>query len=111
MGMSVGVVTIKYLDEPGKPVLDFLSHLMDDLFLGEGDTEYEERYDFDDELYTWGGRWDGNGLVEFSRHYLDWRVGKWADRVGIDAKGKATLNNWIADLPWNDDNIMFHLGV
>ena len=110
MGMSVGVVTIKYLDEPGKPIRDFLLDLASDVSLGFSDEEYEEETD-DVEPYTWGGGWGANTLVEFSRPYLDWKVGKWVDRVGIDAEAKTALNNWVADLSWNDDMIMLHLGV
>ena len=111
MGMSVGVVTIKYLDEPHPPISDFLQELKFDPFLGEQDFEYEDEEEFDGEHYTWGGGSCGDGVVEFSRHYLAWRANKWADSEGVGPEGNAALHSWIADLPWNDDYITLHLGA
>ena len=110
MGMSVGVVTIKYLDEPSEPVRDFLFHLASDVSLGFNDEEYEEETD-DVEPYTWGGGWEGNTFVEFSRPYLDWKANQWVNSQDIDTETKDAIQSWIADLPWNNDMIMLHLGV
>ena len=110
MGMSVGVVTITYLDESREPVRDFLFHLASDVSLGFGDEEYEEETD-DVEPYTWGGRWGANTFVEFSRPYLDWKAERWVNRVGVDAEAKGYVQQWVANLPWNDDMIMLHLNV
>ena len=110
MGMSVGVVTIKYLDEPRKPTRDFLFDLASDVSLGFSDEEYEEETD-DVEPYTWGGGWGANTLVEFSRSYLDWKAERWATRAGVGAEPKGDVQQWIASLPWNDDMIMLHLNV
>ena len=43
MGLSVGVVTIEYLEEPIPPVCDFLEQLKFDPFLGEQDFDYETK--------------------------------------------------------------------
>ncbi len=110
MGMSVGVVTIKYLDEPGKSVRDFLFHLASDVSLGFDDDEYEATT-HDDEHYTWGGGWGGNTFVEFSWSYLEWRAGRWVDSEDMGAEGKTALEHWIASLPWQDDMVMLHLNV
>ena len=110
MGLSVGVVTIHYLDEPHPPVYDFLQQLKFDPFLGEQDFDYEDEDEFDGEHYTWGGASSGDGVVEFSRHYLDWKATRWADEHAISPEAKIALQNWIADLPWNDDYITLHLG-
>ena len=112
MGLSVGVVTIKYLEEPRKPVRDFLFQIASDVSLGFDDEEYEEETQ-DDEPYTWGGGWGANTFVEFSRPYLDWKAERWATSQSIDSVARDTVRRWIADLPWTNetDMVMLHLNV
>ena len=110
MAMDVGVVTINYLERPGTPVRDFLFHLASDVSLGFNDEEYEEET-HDDEHYTWGGGWGANTFVEFSRPYLGWKANRWATSQGINSVARDTVRRWIADLPWNDDMVMLHLGI
>ena len=111
MGLDVGVVTIKYLDKPEGPVSEFLLHLANDAYLGCDDEEYEasDTYD-DDELYTWGGGWGGNTLVEVSRPYLNWKVNRWVNGQSIGPDARDTVQHWIDGLPWENDMIMLHLG-
>ena len=109
MGLDVGVVTISYLEAPESPAYDFLLHLARDVFLGCDDEEYEEDT-HDGELYTWGGSWGGNTVVEFSRSYLTWKADGWAKDQSVGAEGQDALQRWIGDLPWSNDMIMLHLG-
>ncbi len=110
MAMDVGVVKINYLERPGKPVRYFLFDLASDVSLGFNDEEYEEETD-DVEPYTWGGGWGANTFVEFSRPYLGWKANRWIYSQGVSAETRDAVQSWIADLPWNDDMIMLHLGV
>ncbi len=104
--MDVGVVTIEYLEHPEGPVHDFLAALSLDPTLGDCDDEYEERDDFDGEDYVWAS----SNIVEFSRHYLDWRVERWVNGHDIGVSGTSALRNWIDNLPWRNDYIMLHIG-
>ena len=110
MRLAVGVVTIKYLNEPDRLVNEFLSHLVDDASLGCDDEEYEVDT-HNDEPYMWGGGWEGNMLVEFSRPYLNWKADQWVNSQGIGTETRDAVQRWIDELPWNNDMIMLHLGV
>ena len=86
MGLDVGVVTIKYLDAPERPVHEFLLHLASDASLGCDDEEYEEGMG-NDEPHAWGGGWEGNAFVEFSRSYLNWKADQWVSSQSINPEG------------------------
>ncbi len=105
MRLIVGVVTINYFDEPTGVVRDFLVDLTARFDLGDADPEYEEEDDYDGDHYTWCN----DGIVEFSRHYLNWKMDKWTDSEGIPVERKAEVQRWIADLPWKNDYVMLHL--
>ena len=75
MGLSVGVVSIDYLDEPQPPVSDFLKELAMNPNLGmeEGDS--------------WGGGWGENTFVEFELSSLIERADSWCTDRGIGVNG------------------------
>ncbi len=98
MALSVGVVSIEYLDEPQSPVSDFLKHLSMNLFLGLENGE------------CWGGSWEGNAFLEFGRDALVESAELWCDDGGIDDSDRAALLAWITALPWRNGYIMLHLG-
>ena len=95
MGLSVGVVSIDYLDEPQPPVSDFLKDLVLNPNLGVDD---------------WGGGWEGNSFLEFHRRAMSNRARKWCTQNGIDEAGRIAIRTWIAALPWRDGYVMLHLG-
>ena len=97
MGLSVGVVTIDYLDEPRPPVSDFLKDLATNPDLGmEGDH--------------WGGGWGENTFLEFEKDMLAERADSWCTERGIGATERDTLTTWISGLPDRDGYVIFHLG-
>ena len=96
MGLSVGVVSINYLDEPKPPVSDFLKDLAMSPDLGmEGDH--------------WGGGWNENTFVEFEQAVLIERANDWCTERGIGASRQAELLAWISSLPGRDGYVMLHL--
>ena len=98
MSLSVGVVSINYLDEPQPPVSDFLKDLAMDPDLGmEGDH--------------WGGGWGGNTFLEIEQDALTERAESWCDEKGIGARMLAELSAWISSLPDRDGYVMLHLAV
>ena len=109
MGLDVGVVKINYLVAPESPVNEFLLHLASDASLGCEDEEYEEATN-DGESYTWGGGWEGNVLVEFSRSYLNWKADRWVNSARIGSEEQTAVRRWIDGLPWENDMVMLHLG-
>ena len=97
MGLSVGVVTIDYLDVPRPPVSDFLKDLAMNPSIGlEGDH--------------WGGGWGENTFLEFEKDVLAERADHWCTERGISGTGRAVLNNWISGLPDRNGYVMLHLG-
>ena len=103
MGLDVGVVTIEYLERPGQPMYGFLQDLMVDPDTG---TEFDS-FDYEP---GWGEGWEGNALYEFERDVLLRRADGWAVRKNLDATERATLLQWIDDLPYRGDAIILHLG-
>ena len=102
MGLDVGVVNIRYLDQPQEPVYTFLNELLNEAALG---LDAEE-----DDEFVWDASWAGNGLVEFDQGYLERRITAWADANSIDAAGRAKFADWVSALPWKDNGIiMLHL--
>ena len=99
MGLSVGVVSIDYLDEPQPPVSDFLKELAMNPNLGmeEGDS--------------WGGGWGENTFVEFELSALIERADSWCTDRGIGVNGRTVLLEWLSSLPWRNGYVMLHLNV
>ena len=98
MGLSVGIVTINYLDEPRPPVSDFLKDLAMNPALGfEGDH--------------WGGGWGENAFLEFEQDVLAERAESWCTERGIGASGRAALTAWVSNLPDRNGYVMLHLCV
>ncbi len=104
MGLDVGVVTIEYLERPGQPMYGFLQALMADPDTG---TEFDP-FDYES---GWGDGWEGNAFYEFERDVLLRRADGWAVKKNLDATERATLLQWIDDLPYRGDVIMLHLGM
>lgn len=100
MGLSVGVVSIEYLDQPDGPVDDFLRALLVDPDCGIDEEDDE----------GWGGGWANNSLYEYERDGLTRQAANWCNAAGVDAAGRAALLDWLAALPWQGDMIMLHLG-
>ena len=98
MGLSVGVVSIDYLDEPQPPVSDFLKELAMNPNLGmeEGDS--------------WGGGWAENSFLEFQKSPLLKRARRWCTERGISGSERTSLTTWVSSLPWQDGYVMLHLG-
>ena len=106
MGLDVGVVTVQYLERPRQPVYGFLGHMAGDINLGWQDPDFENDPDYVGDGYMWGGGWEGNTVVDYTRQYLNWKAAQWADSQGISPEGKAELERWIADLPYNDADMV-----
>ena len=100
MGLSVGVVSIEYLDEPQPPVSDFLKDLAMDPPVGS---------DEDDGDY-WGGGWEENTFLEFEQSVLVERADNWCTMRDISASGRTDLMAWLSGLPWRNGYVMLHLG-
>ena len=99
MSLSVGIVNIDYLEQPSKPISDFLADLAMSL-----DTDLN-----DDE--TWGGGWAENTLVEITQDSLEARARNWCNERHIESSGQAALLAWVADLPWQGGYVMLHIAV
>ena len=98
MGLSVGVVSIDYLNEPQPPVSDFLKDLAMNPDVGrEGDH--------------WGGGWSENTFLEFEHATLTERADNWCIEKGVSAEGCATLATWVSNLPDRNGYVLLHLVV
>lgn len=107
MGLDVGVVTFEYLPEPQPPVHDFLCDMLLDPYTG-----IDEEYEDDRSLYEeWSGRWDNNGMYEFSHDGLISRARNWADDHSMGESAKNDLLSWVEELPWQNDMVSLHLGA
>ena len=100
MGLDVGVVTINYLERPRQPIYGFLNDLL---------NEASWESDASDDDPAWSASWEGNGLVEYSRGYLERRSNQWADSQSLDLSERTALTSWLDSLPWRNDMIMLHL--
>ena len=107
MSVSVGVVEFRYLDVPDFPVERFLRDLMIDPNAGMGENGDDEN---EDEYWDGGGGY-GNAYYELSRGGLVKRANGWAAEEDVGATERATLLNWIENLPYQKsaDTIMLHL--
>lgn len=98
MGLSVGVVSIDYLDEPQPPLSDFLKDLAMNPNLGM-DSDH------------WGGGWGENTFLEFEQDALTELADNWCTEKGVGAEGRATLTAWVSNLPDRNGYVMLHLGL
>ena len=97
MALSVGVVTIEYLDEPKPPVSNFLKDLAMNPGLGlEGDS--------------WGGGWGENTFLEFEQDVLTERATNWCTEKDLDGTECAAVYAWVSGLPSRNGYVMLHLG-
>ena len=98
MSLSVGVVSIEYLEQPAPPVRDFLVDLSPDPYTGLND---------DDE----GAFWAEGGLFECESDGLMLRAVNWCDANQIQSGGRAALISWVAALPMRNGYVMLHISV
>ena len=103
MGLDVGVVTIEYLERPGQPMYGFLQELALNPYTGMGDAPY-----IDESI--WGGGWEGNAIYEYQRASLTKIANRWADQNSLAEDDRASLLNWLDNLPGQSDYVMLHLG-
>ena len=104
MSLSIGVVNITYLEQPGQPMYRFMWDLMADPALGLDDS-------LDDDDWHWdGGGNGGNAFYEFTRDGLLNRANGWATAQNISGGERSAMLEWIENLPYRGDNIMLHLG-
>ena len=101
MGLSVGVVSIDYLDEPQPPVSDFLKDLAEN-----PDTGLDQ-----DDNDNWSGGWGENTFLEFELSALIERSNDWCTERGISANGRTVVTTWVSSLPSRSGYVMLHLAV
>ena len=104
MSLSIGVVNIEYLPQPAEPMYGFMKDLM-----AEPDTGTD--MDLFDEDPLWETGSEGNAFYEMERDQMMRRADGWAVKQGIDAADRATLLQWVDDLPWRGDFLMLHLNI
>lgn len=104
MSLSIGVVNIEYLPEPPQPMYKFMQDLMADPDVGT-----------DMDLFEGGSPWEaGDGeniFYEIERDELLRRADGWAAKYRIDAADRATLLQWVDDLPYRGGFITLHLNI
>ena len=100
MGLSIGVVSIDYLDEPQPPVSDFLKDLALNPALGiDNDGDY------------WGGGWAENTFLEFELSALILGADVWSINNDLSEAEWTSLETWLSNLPSRDGYVMLHLAV
>lgn len=104
MGLSIGVVNIQYLPQPAEPMYGFMKDLMADPNTGADMDLFD-----DDSLWETGD--GGNAFYEIEHDQMMRRADGWAVKQRIDAADRATLLQWVDDLPWRGDFIMLHLNI
>ena len=104
MGLDIGVVKIEYLERPGQPMYRFMQDLMANPGIGTDMDLFD-----DDSVWEAGG--EGNAFYEIERDQLLRRADGWAVKNRIDAADRATLLQWVDDLPWRGDCIMLNLNT
>ena len=104
MSLSIGVVNIEYLPRPPRLMYKFMLDLMADPAVGTD-------LDLFDDTSPWEVGDAGNIFYEFERDELLRRADGWAVKQRIDAADRATLLQWVEDLPWRGDSITLHLNI
>ncbi len=94
MGLSVGIVSIEYLDRPPEPIYGFL-----------GDVAATAGWDDD----SWGGGFMENAFVEHDHRGLLRKARAYAKEKELPLTDKRSLYRWLRQLPWRGDYIMLHL--
>jgi len=92
VGLDIGVVRVSYLERPSQPVYDFLWNLASTVCGAD-----------------WGGSWEGNAFVEFTRRHLLSKARRYAREQKLLEDDFAKLLDWIRDLPWDGNTIMLRL--
>ena len=114
MGLSIGVSSVYYLPEPPQPIYAFMSDLRDNHSTGlrEYYSDLDSRED-DDPLGDYESQdehWEDGRFCELQRVGMIRRATGWAIVKNLSQSERTLLLDWIANLPWNDDYIMLHLG-
>ena len=113
MGLDIGVVKIEYLERPDQPMYGFMQALRSNSMVGLADYFQDiDRRDADDDLMDDGdeGVWNDGGFCEFGRNDLTKRAIGWGIRENLPPVERMKLLAWVANLPWQDDFLMLHLG-
>ena len=107
MALSIGVVEITYLDQPGQPMYRFMQDLMGDPNVGLNPASQ------DDEDGYWGDGWGSDSFFEFYREGLLNRARGWAGTENLDIADTTRLLDWVENLPYREDTgtITLHLSV
>ena len=109
MSLSIGVVTIEYLDYQGDLVDSFMRSLMENPSVGLDDMDSIEN-----------GFWDGyggfgNAFYEFEKGGLINRANGWATERNLSFTARTALIRRIENLPYDprygSQTIMLHLSV
>jgi hypothetical protein len=104
MSLSIGVVNIEYLPQPPQPMYGFMQDLMADPGVGTD-------MDLFDDTSPWEVGDEGNVFYEFEQDELLRRADGWAAKQRLDAADRATLLQWVDNLPWRGDFITLHLNI
>ena len=109
MSLSIGVVTIEYLDYPGDLVDSFMRSLMENPNAGLDGMDSDEN-DFWD-----GDGGFGNAFYEFEKGGLINRANGWATEQNLSYTDRVGLLRDIENLPYDprygSQTIMLHLSV
>ena len=106
MALSIGVVNITYLDQPGQPMYRFMQDLMEDPQIGLDNPDDDPITD--DETGFWGDGWGSDSFYEFDQDGLLRRARGWARQRDLDQAGTNTLLTWIEGLPYDRGTITLH---
>ncbi len=113
MSLSIGVVNVRYLEEPAQPILQFMADLRSspttglDAYYGDLDARGLADPLGDDREDE---HWEDGGFCEFRRAGMMRRATGWATEKSLSQSERTLLLDWLANLPWNDDYIILHLG-
>ena len=113
MGLDIGVVKIEYLERPGQPMYGFMQDLQLNPMAGlhECCADSDRRNDADDMNEGESDEiWNDGGFCEFHRNGLVKRASGWAIRKNLSPLERTQLLDWVANLPWQNDFLMLHLG-
>ena len=109
MSLSIGVVTIEYLDYPGDLVDSFMRSLMENPSVGLDDMDA-----VDDDFWDGHGGF-GNAFYEFEKGGLINRANGWATERNLSSNDRDALIRRIENLPYDprygSQTIMLHLSV
>lgn len=91
MALEIGLVRVERLEQPEEPVYSFLEDLVRNVdWLNMGEEK------------------EGNAYLETERDKLLSRARDYSKEHALTAEEAATLEAWVASLPWQDNTIMLH---